>query len=761
MIAENPLELRTQSACLFPRKPMSKVSASLLLLASSIFLASCRDTTPRSKAPAPAPSRQAISIENELTDHPQPTLLLQAAAESPVPWQTFDEDLFTQAKAEGKLICLVVSGLHPGSTHLLLKRLDSDPTAWRDLSSFSLPTLVDHQLHPAALHFAARRLSVSGQDISFPAFVFLSPEGHAVSFSSLPDLYDGNTVLGSVRSIAKTVNGLWSEDPGYVSSDSASKTETFKAGQVENLTTKAPLVTDLADASAMVTRMSSLYDSLSQRFEVNHTFLPIEAFGFMLRGAALKNTPDYVEKRTNEAVIAATEAIFHSPLYDPLDDLVFSRYRSQRGVLPTLSISLRTNADFAGYLMESLPFIGDRGGLWQAKAEAILGSLAKKTSDGLLPSNQLPTLDPDELADHFLWTHEELQDALSAEEYKLVRRHCEIPANIGNAVTFGDLVKINGDKSYLWMPADLAPAAATALEAAFSKLAAVRLRKEADELPASTFFSLETNAAYAATLFSAYRMTAEDDFFSDGAALLDRILEDLSPDEAAGHFSAGWSGGKPVEAAAQAVAITHLLKAALTAYEVSGEERFLAYVETIASYLQARHARESYPLVTEEAEGALQLSEVVYRQESLEQPATGPLIQSLLPRISFYLPDLDLSTLQEKLENFRPRAEGEGPSPTSSVTAFNAIIEKVGRPQTFIRESSASPQILREEILEAAPLTRVSIIDDARFADLAGSQAATDGIVRMTETLQPISASPAVNPLEDTDGTAPALETAE
>ncbi len=705
---------------------LNSVSCTCLLAALALATTACRK---RSSAAAgesgPPPVLAAELRQNAMGDAPQGLLASRAA--SPVHWQHWEPGVLRRAGEARRLVFVLVgSAQYPGCVEAL-DAIDRDPALVARLNENFIPVLADTELCREA-GLAAGVLSQDlRQPVSFPFILVLSPEGSEVTYRpvayaagrNLRELFEGATDL---------ISRMWEDDPEYVTKDSRAQNEQ----RVKRLPGPDPAPATPAERDELLARTArklvNLYDE-----DVNTIFgtgglLPLGILQCLASTALDPATPPATAARAREAAADFGSSVLDSAMVDPLDGGVYSSRRGNSWNLPLIQRTCMTQARTARALVTLHGAVEDSRPLEVALGAVRFAEEQFGAQNGLFAAQRQPGfIRP---AD-WLWTKEQIEQALSPEEARLWIGLCGVKA-MGNLPFEADPNREYFRLNSLGFRTRPAGESAALLESGRKKLLKARQDRVPDRAAAtaaSAAPSFRMVSAYAA-LFTATGDPAWREkalalaglarrTFSDGPLLVEQI-----------------SGGPDAVRDARAFTYALAIQAALDLAEITLDETWRLWAGDLSSTMSelfvdpaTGRMQEARPISTplampledrlmlfdDSTAGLMRMN--LARLAALGQPPPPVLLPwlSSLPRIDAYPVVLTDSILAASFARSRVIVElPENPSAEWRETAcrlpLDRVARRIGREKgAFVvspdgsRSPVASPAALAEAIPGGLP----------------------------------------------------------
>ena len=292
--------------------------------------ASCRKPSPTTTAEVPAvvaPELHANGVAG------LPGLIYQSQSRSPIRWQPWSTETFERAKAAKRFVFLVMAMPQQTSFHKILSEMAGDPGLVALINDNYVPVLLDVD--------AAREISLLAADLAievkvpaqFPMFVWLTPEANPVAWipvtaaspGAVRDLFDKSHSL---------LSHSWAGDADYVATnsiaDNQARRERISRRKNETQASKEPA----ADVLKAIRQLTSLYDPVSRSFDEAGGLFPSGAIDLLASAVLNASVPKDIRARSLATLNELLKDLLPSPMFDPLDGGLFSSRRSGSWAFP-------------------------------------------------------------------------------------------------------------------------------------------------------------------------------------------------------------------------------------------------------------------------------------------------------------------------------------------------------------------------------------------------------------------------------------------
>lgn len=543
----------------------------------------------------------AVSIAPELTTNAMqgaPQGLLSSRAGSPVHWQHWEPAVLQRAGAAHRLIfAFIGASQYPGCIESL-DAIDKDPSLVAKLNQDFVPVLVDIDLSREAGIVAGVMSQEIKQPVSFPFILVLSPDANEVTWR--PVAYaQGADLRQMFEGATDVISRMWGESSDYVELNSKRDHE----NRMKRLPApdKSPATPEERDAMMGRTarKLANLYDEDIKSMFGTGGLLPLGLMQCLSSTSLDPNTPPDIAKRCSEAVKAFSGSVLNSPMVDPLDGGIYSSRRGSSWDLPMVNRTCMTQARGARALVTLYNATKEPRSLEVALGAIRFAEEQFSAQNGLFAAQRLPGITP---MNDWLWTQEQLEQALTPEEAALWKAVCEVKG-MGNLPLESDpnreffrmnslafRVPLGDVAAKLNLSTD---SAASLLESGRKKLLKARQARLPDRAPATSGTagpSFRMVSAYAA-MFTA---TGDPDWRAKALALAERSRQTF----AKGVLLVEQSPGAP-DSVCDGRAFTYALaiQAALDLAEVTMDENWRLWAGDLCSTMSELFVDDSGRMV--------------------------------------------------------------------------------------------------------------------------------------------------------------------
>lgn len=513
---------------------------------------------------------------NRLKDSASP--YLRSAAHQPVDWHEWGESAFAKARAESKPILLDIGAVWCHWCHVIDRESYENPDIAALINQFYVAVKVDRDERPDVdSRYQAAVSAISGQG-GWPLTAFLTPDGKPFFGGTYFPPDDAMGRPGFKRILIAAAEAFRSKrseiDGSAVALENAvRRSESF-------LSTGAPFDADVVQLIA---------DSIVEKFDArNGGFGHAPKFPHPAAiDLLLELTQSARDARLLEIANYTLAKMARGGVYDQLAG-GFHRYSvDERWCVPHFEKMSYDNSELLRNYLHAFQVANANGGtdsasgetakLFRATAEGIIAWVFDTLSDrqrGGFYSSQDADISLDDDGDYFTWTQQELRDALTPEEARIMERYYDV-APVGE-------MHHNPAKNVLWVAASAAEIAPdlgitendvrVVIARAKGKMLAVRMRRKAPAIDQTIYVSW--NAMFASAFLEAARVFARQDCRDFALETVDLILA-TAWDEPRGFRHR--VGGEKIEGMLDEQIF--MAAALLDAYESTLDTRYFALAE--------------------------------------------------------------------------------------------------------------------------------------------------------------------------------------
>jgi len=340
-----------------------------------------------------------------------PGAVYRSQANSPIRWQSWSKESFVRAKAAKRMVFLVIAMPQYPAFHKILSEMAGDAGLAALINENYVPVLVDGE--------AAREMGLLVADLAaeikvqvqLPMFVWLTPDANPVGWIPVTAGPQGS-IRDQFDKWHSLLSRTWATDPDYAESNSAAdnklRREKVASRKNEDVGSKEPA----ADVVKAIRQLTTLYDPLSRSFDEAGGLFPAGVIDLLSSAAINPSLPKEIRARSLSTVEELLKDLMPSAMFDPLDGGLFSSRRAGTWALPVFDRECIGQARAIVALLRA--YQATRDPLVLERALGVLAFTEKSfaTHDGLFALGDSVGTPPRS----WLWTVEEIQKALSAED---------------------------------------------------------------------------------------------------------------------------------------------------------------------------------------------------------------------------------------------------------------------------------------------------------------------------------------------------------
>lgn len=392
-------------APLFPRNGI----ALLLLACMTLLGASCGKRKPsQTHRPAVFAPELAVNHSKEL-----PGVIHSSRENSAIHWQPWSRETFRRAEKADRLVLAVICLPHQWGFNEVLQRLENHPGFVSAVNGNYVPVLVDADAVREMGLLTAPLCSEIKQPLDLPLFLWMTHEANPVAWMPLPQARDAELPRMFNQS-HEMVSRMWRDDPDYVLSnsrmDNASRSQRLR----EEKSRLTPSANPSGDALNAARQMISLYDPYSRTIDESGGLLPAGVLDVVIVASSLPGVPAPLRERSVRMMEDLLEDLLPSAMFDPLEGGVFAGRGAESWTLPNFSWNCPDQGRIAALLFRAHQLSGDRLALDRALALIRFAEERFLNEEQLFVFGKIRSGDPS----HWLWTTEEIEKALPAEDAK-------------------------------------------------------------------------------------------------------------------------------------------------------------------------------------------------------------------------------------------------------------------------------------------------------------------------------------------------------
>lgn len=505
------------------RQTMLASSTALTLIAFN----ACRPDTGTSDSDKPEIIHVAQVHENALSIEKSSFLTSQTT--SPIHWQDWDDQLFKHATSERKTIFAFIGSGTDTNSWEVLERLNQSPASCAILNEHHVNVLVDSNIHPDIEFHVAMMLLRSNQPPTTPLLVWLTHDGHPISWVSVGPNSNRN-INDIIPTSSNTIHQIWQNAPSYVLQNSRDNHKRRAAATLP----PTPEKNDPLATVRCIRQVASLFDPTSGMIDGMGKMSPARFITLLLAASHDPGTSD--AQRSHYAKVANLTAnkVLLQGLIDPLDGGVYSGIQQVTSDLPVFSKTLKSQA----LTMQALYLLYQASG--DAKYLQAADTILDYTEKHLSLPDQGYCLGIIHAASNAkdnpcVWTLEEIEAALTEEEARICTLAFGL-RGLGNIPLTDDPDRSYFRKNTLTWKLSLSELATQTsldpatlkqrLESSTKKLAKLRQEKPLNAIR-EDLSTAGTTALFASSCISAYRATGDPAHLDRATRILTLIRQNF------------------------------------------------------------------------------------------------------------------------------------------------------------------------------------------------------------------------------------------
>ena len=384
-------------------------------------LASCRNKTPQTDEPIIVVAAELL--KNGLADNPSTMLADQAS--SPIHWQPFNRTTMARAEQANRLVFGVVALPQQADYLTVLKVIEEEPAMVHQINEQFVPVLIDADACRETGLLSSVLCNEINRPLSLPLFVWLTPQGNPIAW--IPVSPDAKAVQGLFKNSGTVVAQMWRENPAYVTNNSTTD-NAARRSRLETMAkcppgSKQPAV----DAAQGTRQLASLYDRGSRTFDGCGSLFPSGSIDLLASSTLVPGLTADAASLRRAITFELSEDLVSSTMIDPLDGGIFHSRIGRGWTLPRFSMDCQSQARASMALITAYRATGKRVLLDRALAAIGYAEKHFATKGGVFslgrPGRASPEL--------WLWSMEDLEKALSADELKVMTAVSELKG-LGN-----------------------------------------------------------------------------------------------------------------------------------------------------------------------------------------------------------------------------------------------------------------------------------------------------------------------------------------
>ena len=451
--------------------------------------------------------------------------IYRSQADSAINWQPWTKDTLKLAKDSNRLVLAVIALPQQPSFFRAFRELEKDPVVVDHINNSYVPVLIDGDAARELGILTADLCAEIGSGLQLPLMLWMTPDANPVAWIPLPSSKD-SAVPELFSQSHVMVGHMWTDDPAYVSKNSAMDQRNRRARMLERIVNREISVEPGNDAIRALRQLTSLYDPVSRTFDEAGGLFPCGAMDLLALGARMDGLPEDLREKSRTTAGYLLDDLLNSAMFDPLDGSAFSSRRGSTWALPGFYRDCVTQARIVNSLLSCFEVTGDKRGLYRAMG--VLDFIERKYSAG----NGLFTLGVENAGgiESWLWREDDIRPILTGEELELWMEATgmESMGNLPSEVDpFREFFRANSI-AFVKTPEEIAgskdtdPTAARELyESARRKLLKARnerMEHESIRGEANAAATFRVVSAYA----SAYRITGDETFRKKAVTTLEK-----------------------------------------------------------------------------------------------------------------------------------------------------------------------------------------------------------------------------------------------
>ncbi len=394
--------------------PISASRGLVLLCCGTALIAgsACRRNKPPATAAGPPSLVSPELLTNRLAGNS--SALLARQADSPIHWQPFTKQTFEFAAKANRLVLAVV--VVPQQLDYLdpLNKIQSDPKIVSLLNDNLVPVLVDADACREVALLTSLLCSELDRPLGLPLCLWLTPKGNPVQWVPVTSAdRDVGELIASTHTVAAQ---MWQNG----SADS------IELGAIENqarsqrlgdYSKRAPAVKEPAKESLNALRsLASTYDPGSRSLDGCGALFPSGTLELLSSFQLIPGMDSDVTSRCGETTRMLSSDLSTSAMIDPLEGGIFNSRIGSGWWLPRFNLDCPALARSTVALLTTYRAHGDPMLLKQSLAAIAYSEKHFMTREGLFSlGGQYKSK-----TEGWLWSIEELEKALTADELKLM-----------------------------------------------------------------------------------------------------------------------------------------------------------------------------------------------------------------------------------------------------------------------------------------------------------------------------------------------------
>ncbi|MFC7337170.1 DUF255 domain-containing protein [Haloferula chungangensis] len=408
-----------------------KFTSPIFAAAISISLICCKSKSTSEDQNRIPPEVVPEIQENRLGE--EPSAFLASAADSKINWQPWSPEVLDFAKRSQRMVLVLIGTARYNGCFETLEALDRNPTMVERINRNFVPVLTDIDLTRETGLLAYNLSSEAKASVSFPFLILLSPEGNPVTWHPIQYKSDRETLAFFDNSI-EVISRLWSDDPDYVTNDSALKAD-LRRDSLPDPDKEVPEMEERQRRyEAAMRRLESFYDEDLTSLAGSGGLFPLGVFDTLALARYDESLPPSQRQKFGETLDSFIQTLLSSAMVDPLDGGVHPARRGSTWNLVMGRRDCSTQARAARIFARMHQLDGYPGTLEAAVGAIRFAETYYQTPNGLFSLSEKP--DSMETKS-WLWTVDQVSSVLSDDEFKVWKTYSALN-DIGNLPSEAD-----------------------------------------------------------------------------------------------------------------------------------------------------------------------------------------------------------------------------------------------------------------------------------------------------------------------------------
>lgn len=358
----------------------------------------------------------AALAANQLLGHPSPYLALHG--EDPVDWRSWQDEVFTQAKADNRLVFVSIGYFSCHWCHVMQQESYRDEAIAKVINRGYIAVKVDRELDPDLDQRLIRFVEKIRGSAGWPLNVFLTPDGYPITgFTYLPP--------ENFITVLQQLEGEWRDKHEAISTAA----QDFFLTQMQDFENQAFMAPDLPAAKLMdafVSQSMLAADEMLGGFGNTSKFPNVPQLDALLE--IIDRNPN-LDRDVADFVQLTLQMMAAKNLHDHVNDGFFRYTTDPDWQTPHYEKMLYDNAQLAMLYLKAQRRWPDRGYDEIAIRTLDFVEASLKHPDGGYMSSLSAVDNNNREGGAYLWTRAQLATRLSAEEVDYLARQGQFDAN--------------------------------------------------------------------------------------------------------------------------------------------------------------------------------------------------------------------------------------------------------------------------------------------------------------------------------------------